>query len=114
MIQAYLEHDVFLYPSLHDASPNVILEAFYCGLPVVCLDLGGPGVMVDETCGRVIRTDKLSEEAVIQALSDALMELAKNPELRYKLSEGALARTSQFVWRDVLEEVYPCSAQELA
>jgi glycosyltransferase involved in cell wall biosynthesis len=114
VIQAYLEHDVFLYPSLHDASPNVILEAFYCGLPVVCLDLGGPGVMVDETCGRVIRTDKLSEEAVIQALSDALMELAKNPELRYKLSEGALARTSQFVWRDVLEEVYPCSAQELA
>jgi glycosyltransferase involved in cell wall biosynthesis len=69
--------------------------------------------MVDETCGRVIRTDKLSEEAVIQALSDALMELAKNPELRYKLSEGALARTSQFVWRDVLEEVYPCSSQDL-
>lgn len=34
--------DVFLYPSLHDDSGWVVGEALSCGLPVVCLDRGGP------------------------------------------------------------------------
>ncbi len=110
VFQAYLKHDVFLIPTLHDTGPNVILEAFYSALPVVSLDLGGSGVMVDETCGRVIKTEGCSEEKVIQGLSNALIELATNPTLRYKLSEGALARTSKFMWRDILEKVYPSSS----
>ena len=35
------------YPSLHDSSGNVVLEALNHGLPVVCLDLGGPAEMVN-------------------------------------------------------------------
>lgn len=104
---AYLQHDVFLFPSLHDMGGSVILEAFAHGLPVVCLDLGRPGVMVNETCGRVIRTGGLREEEVIQLISDSLIELATDPELRYRLSEGAQSRTSQFIWRDVVKQVYP-------
>ncbi len=103
---AYLQHDIFLFPSLRDSGGMVVIEALSHGLPVVCLDLGGPGVMVDETCGRVIRTDGLSEEAVIQTLSDALVELAENSELRRQLSEGALARPSQFAFKDVVERIY--------
>ena len=103
---AYLQHDVFLFPSLHDMGGNVVIEAMCHGLPLVCLDLGGPGVMVNETCGRVIGTDKLREEAVIQALSDALVELAENSGLRQQLSEGALAQPSQFEFMDVVEHIY--------
>ncbi len=103
---AYLQHDIFLFPSLHDAGGMVIIEALYHGLPVVCLDLGGPGVMVDETCGQVIGTDGLSEKAVIQALSDALVELAENSGLRRQLSEGALARPSQLAFKDVVKRIY--------
>jgi glycosyltransferase involved in cell wall biosynthesis len=113
VFKAYLQYDVLLIPTLHDTGPYVILEAFSCGLPVICLDLGGPGVMVDESCGRVIKTDRLREEAVIQALSDALMELATNPDLQHQLSKGALARTSQFMWKDVLEAVYTEGSSEV-
>lgn len=102
----YLNHDVLLFPSLHDTSPNVILESFYHGLPAVCLDLGGPGVMVNDTCGRVIKTAGLSEEAVIFALTSALVELAENPQLRESLSKGALARASKFTFKDVVAEIY--------
>jgi len=103
---AYLQHDVLLFPSLHDTSPNVILESLHHGLPIVCLDLGGPGVMVDETCGRVIETNELGESEVIFALSNALLELAENPELRLRLRKGALARVSEFTFKDVLEQIY--------
>ncbi len=104
---AYLQHDVFLFPSLHDQIGMVVIESLSHGLPVVCLDLGGPGVMVDQTCGRVIKTDGLDEEAVIQALSDALIEIAENPELRKQLSEGALARPTKFAFKDAVDRIYP-------
>jgi glycosyltransferase involved in cell wall biosynthesis len=34
--------DVLLFPSLHDEAGFVVVEALSVGLPVVCLDLGGP------------------------------------------------------------------------
>lgn len=37
--------DVFLFPSLHDDGPWVVAEATACGLPVVCLDVGGPPLL---------------------------------------------------------------------
>ena len=39
------EADVFLFPSLHDEAPFVVAEALASGLPVVCLDHGGPAAI---------------------------------------------------------------------
>jgi glycosyltransferase involved in cell wall biosynthesis len=36
------EADVLLFPSVHDEGPMVVAEALTVGLPVVCLDRGGP------------------------------------------------------------------------
>ena len=107
----YFQHDVFLFPSLHDMGGNVVLESLHHGLPVVCLDIGGPGVMVDETSGRVIKTDKLEEEAVIERLSNALIELAENSERRQQLSTGASARPSEFAFKDVVKNIYVEASQ---
>jgi glycosyltransferase involved in cell wall biosynthesis len=58
------EADLFLYPSLHDDSPVVVVEALASGLPVVCLDRGGPPLLggaavaaggCDETVRRLAR-----------------------------------------------------------
>lgn len=37
--------DLLLFPSLHDDAPLVVAEAVATGLPVVCLDRGGPPVL---------------------------------------------------------------------
>ncbi len=39
------EADVLLFPSLHDEGSWSVAEARACGLPVVCLDRGGPPVL---------------------------------------------------------------------
>jgi glycosyltransferase involved in cell wall biosynthesis len=39
------EADVLLFPSLHDESPLTVAEALALGLPVLCLDHGGPPVV---------------------------------------------------------------------
>lgn len=106
VMQQYAEHDVFLFPSLHDSSGNVILESFSQGLPLICLDLGGPGVVADESCARVVQTSGLSEQAVIQALADNLHELASNNELLTQLSEGASKRASEYQWTKLVSRLY--------
>jgi glycosyltransferase involved in cell wall biosynthesis len=39
------EADVLLFPSLREEAGWVVVEALACGLPVVCLDRGGPRVL---------------------------------------------------------------------
>ena len=39
------EASVFVFPSLHDDAPWVVVEAMACGLPVVALNRGGPPVL---------------------------------------------------------------------
>jgi glycosyltransferase involved in cell wall biosynthesis len=106
VLQFYSRHDAFLFPSLHDSSGNVVLEALSQGLPVICLDLGGPGVMVDESCGRVVKTKDVDEQVVIQALSDALKELAENTKLSVQLSRGAMMRSQEYQWEQLVNNLY--------
>jgi glycosyltransferase involved in cell wall biosynthesis len=94
----YRRHHALLFPSLHDSAGMVVLESLAEGLPVVCLDLGGPGRLVDRASGRVIATAGRDREACVEALADALAELAASPELRRALRDGARQRARAFRW----------------
>lgn len=43
------EADVFLFPSYHDEAGWAVVEAMACDVPVVCLDIGGPPVLIGDT-----------------------------------------------------------------
>ncbi len=94
----YASHHVLLYPSLHDSGGMVVLEAMAHGRPVVCLDLGGPGAIVDGSCGRVISTRRVGRSNVIEALGHALIEIAEDTEQFDRLAAGALARAREYEW----------------
>jgi glycosyltransferase involved in cell wall biosynthesis len=104
--ELYRAHDVVVFPSLHDSSGNVVLEALFHGLPVVCLDLGGPGELVHQGCGRVIATDKRSEADCVAAMAEALLELDRDRALLARLSEGAQARAAEFHWPTLVRAFY--------
>jgi glycosyltransferase involved in cell wall biosynthesis len=104
--ELYRDHDALLYPSLHDSSGNVVLESLSHGLPVVCLDLGGPAEMVDASCGRVITTRGRSEAGCADALADALETLARSDALLGQLSAGAVARAQGLRWPAVVARLY--------
>jgi glycosyltransferase involved in cell wall biosynthesis len=97
VMAAYTEHDVLLFPSLHDSSGNVVLEALRAGIPVVCIDTGGPGAIVDASCGLKIPAGRVHD--VVSGLGYALRRLAQEPSLAARLSAGAIARAgSEFSW----------------
>jgi glycosyltransferase involved in cell wall biosynthesis len=104
--ELYCRHDALLFPSLHDSSGNVVLEALNHGLPVVCLDLGGPAEMVDASCGRVVATAGRTAAGCAAAIADALEELARTDGLLHRLSRGAQARGESMRWPMVVGRLY--------
>jgi len=103
----YYRHDVLLFPSLRDSGGMVVLEAMAHGLPVVCTDLGGPGTIVDERCGRVVTTANRTKDEVIEELADALGQLARDGALLKSLRRGARSRAWEFDFHKVVARVHP-------
>lgn len=98
LFELYREHDLFVFPSLHDSSGNVVLEALCQALPVVCLDLGGPKEIVTETSGVVVATKGLGTDETALALAAAISNVLNEPATLQALSLGALARARAFSW----------------
>lgn len=105
MAEIYLQHDVFLFPTLHDSGGFVVLEAMTHGLPVVCLRLGGPSILVNDSCGRAVEIKGCSRRDVIHCLAAALVELA-DVSMRGSLSKGAQQRCREFSWDKKIERIY--------
>jgi glycosyltransferase involved in cell wall biosynthesis len=95
----YREVDGLLFPSLRDSGGNVVVEALSFGLPVICLNLGGPPCFVDASCGRVVEASACDEAAVIDGLSAALLAFS-DPGLRRQCALGALARAESLNWQE--------------
>jgi glycosyltransferase involved in cell wall biosynthesis len=80
--------DVFAMPSRRDPFPLAVLEAMACGLPVVASRVDGIPEQVGDA-GRLVEPDDP------RALADALLELARRPELRVDLGRAARARVEE-------------------
>lgn len=106
LMQLYAENDALLFPSLHDSGGMVVLEALAHGLPVVCLDLGGPGQIVDETCGHAVACRDRSLDDVISDLASGLAMVTENPTRTTALRDAAKVRAAAFRWDRQVDKVY--------
>ncbi len=91
------QSDVFLFPSLHDSGPTVVLEAMAAGKPVVGVDAGGTAMIVAPECG--IKVPVSSPERVVADLAEALERLIADGELRRQMGAAGRDRTfREYVW----------------
>ena len=93
-LQVMAKCDVLVHPSLHDFSPTVCLEAMAAGLPVICLDLGGPSRQITDETG--IRVAALNPTKAVTGLAIAMMELNQDSELRSRLGAAGQRRVREF------------------
>jgi glycosyltransferase involved in cell wall biosynthesis len=102
----YRNSTALIFPSLHDSGAMVVLEAMAAGLPVVCLDLGGPGSSVTAEAGFSLRVGQLEESEVIAQIATAMIRLATDEDLRRRLSAGAMRRAGELTWDAAVDGVY--------
>ena len=96
--------DVLLFPSFHDSGGLVIIEAMAMGIPVICLDRAGPAFLVSDQTG--IKVPIESPEQVQQGLTDALIQLAGNPERCKQMGAAAKRRVDEhFLWKRKSEQL---------
>lgn len=88
----YRDSDLFLFPSLREASGNVVFESLRNSLPVVAVRSGGPGHMVDASCGRLV--EPTDPDQLVTDLAAVLGELAEEPGTVARLAVGARERVA--------------------
>jgi glycosyltransferase involved in cell wall biosynthesis len=106
LVNSFAGYTALVFPSLHDSGGMVVLEALSQGLPVVCLDLGGPGIIVNETCGIVVSTADADEARTVAGIANAMISLGTMSVTEAaRLSRGAIARANELSWDRLTENI---------
>jgi len=76
--------DIFVLPSLLEGTPNILLEAMACKLPVVTTDVGGIGNLIKDGINGVVISPGSESK-----LAKALISLLQDPALCERLAVNA-------------------------
>jgi glycosyltransferase involved in cell wall biosynthesis len=91
--ELFASHDVFLFPSLMEGLPGVLLEAMASGMPVITAETCGmPDVVEDGFNGLLV------PPAHAGAIVEAVERLAASDELRQRLGQTAQQTMSRYTW----------------
>jgi glycosyltransferase involved in cell wall biosynthesis len=100
----YQTHDALLFPSFRESMGAVLYEAMRWGMPVITVDHGGPGYIVDDSCG--LRAALTTPDQLPRDLATLIRRLATDTALRADLGAGARARVAA-------EALWPAKARRM-
>lgn len=85
LFEIYKQYKYFLFPSLFDSFPIVLLEALSQGLSVVATNIGGiPEIIINEWNGLLVPPNEPVE------MAESIERLIENPELYEKIVKNAI------------------------
>ena len=85
-----LTADVFVLPSLHESSPNALIEAMGIGMPCIASDLAGIAHLLEDEVNGLRVPAKNAE-----ALASALHQVLTAPDFAAELGKNARATIQQ-------------------
>jgi glycosyltransferase involved in cell wall biosynthesis len=93
MPELYAEHDIFVFPSIVEGLPNVLMEAMASGMPVITTETCGmPDIIENDFNGLLI------PPADAGALEQAILRLSNCEKLRRKVGMAARETMERFTW----------------
>lgn len=93
MQELFAAHDIFLFPSLLEGLPTVLLEAMASGMPVITTETCGMQDVVEDGFNGL-----LVPPADAGAIEEAVLRLATSPELRSSLGQAAQQMMARYTW----------------
>jgi glycosyltransferase involved in cell wall biosynthesis len=98
-IEAYIDADVYILPSVYETFPVSVIEACACGTPVIVTDRCGIANIIDGQVGLAVPYD---EDALGKAILDILSDTNKKRE--YGINGKLLAR-EKLNWSKIVEQI---------
>ncbi len=99
-----------VFPSLEDANGIAVQEAMALGLPAICLDWGGPQLLVEHgKTGYLVKPG--SQEEITQKIAEHLDELAINDRLAEQMSLASRQKAEQWRWANIIQDWVTCYDQ---
>jgi glycosyltransferase involved in cell wall biosynthesis len=90
--------DLMVLPSMRECGGAAVLEAMASGVPVIAANWGGPADYIDGNTGILVAPG--TPDSFVEALADAILWMAQNPELRIKMGQAGRQRVkSLYDWR---------------
>ena len=86
---------LFVLPSLHESSPNALIEAMAVGLPCIASSVGGVLDLIDDQENGLLIPPQASG-----ALAEAINEILTNPELAVDLGRNARRKIEEMFDND--------------
>lgn len=89
--------DLLVHTSYREATTNIIPEALSHNIPVVCHDISGMSLAINETCGYKIPL--INEEYSSILLTNFLIKICKDENYLLNLKYGAKKRSLELSWK---------------
>jgi hypothetical protein len=95
MERVYATLDIMVVPSRHEeAAANVLIEAAAAGVPVIATRVGGTPELVDHGVTGILVATRSPEQ-----IAEAIMTLAKDPDLRRTMRDAGKQRAKTMLTR---------------
>lgn len=97
------QSDLFLFTSIDEGTPHVVLEAIQNNLPVACFDTCGQGDVVNERVGVKVALKNAKESPVDFAA--AIIPLIEKKEKLRELKENCASRQTELSWESKIMQM---------
>ena len=108
VLKALHQSDIYFSTTMKEGGTWAFFEAISCRVPIVCLKVNGPDMIVGDGCGIKVPPGRYTPTK--NALAAGLLGLAENPAAREAYAEKALAYIEQtYGWhhmQDRIDAVY--------
>ncbi len=104
--------DLFLFTSVAEGTPHVVLEAIQNNLPVVCFDTCGQGDCVNEAVG--IKIPLSNPEQSVSDFADKISYLYHHREVLKQLSANCSERQEELSWKNKARQMVGLYEKALA
>ena len=101
MAKYYSASDLYLYPTLADNCPLVVLEAMACGLPVLSFNTGGIPELVKH-----METGYISKYKNIDELNNGLLRILNDTDLRENMGVKAIEIVQKLFTKEIMNQKY--------
>jgi glycosyltransferase involved in cell wall biosynthesis len=94
---------LFLFTSLDEGTPHVIIEAIENKLPIVCFDTCGQGECVNESIG--VKIPVTNPKKALKDYTNTIIYLNQNRNVLNEFSQNCLNRSKELSWDSKVEKM---------